>query len=47
MFAVDTEVLPVSDAIAFLTRSLDVTDISVEGVQVDDMVLGLYREYAV
>lgn len=47
VFAVDTEVLPVSDAIAFLTRSLDVTDISVEGVQVDDMVLGLYREYAV
>ncbi len=47
VFAVDTAVLPVSDAIAFLTRSLDVTDISVEGVQVDEMVLGLYREYAV
>lgn len=42
---VDTNVLSISDAIAFLSRSMDITDISVQGVQVEDMVLRMYKEY--
>ena len=35
------------DAIAQLARGLEITDVSVQGASVDDIVLGLYREYSV
>ena len=45
VFGVDTAIISISDAIAMLSRTLEVNDISVAGVPVDDMVLRLYKEY--
>ena len=45
VFDVDTAIMSISDAIAMLSRTLEVNDISVAGVPVDDMVLRLYKEY--
>ena len=45
MFSVDTEVTSVARAISELSNALSITDVSVEGVQVEDMVLSLYKEY--
>lgn len=42
---VDTEVMTVARAISLLSEHMDITDISVEGAQVEDMVLSLYKEY--
>ena len=45
VFSVDTEVTSVARAISELSNALSITDVSVEGVQVEDMVLSLYKEY--
>lgn len=45
VFSVDTGVLSVARAISVLSDALSLTDVSVEGVQVEDMVLSLYKEY--
>lgn len=45
ILAVDLDVISVSEAIAELSKKLDVTDISVTGATVDEMVVSLYKEY--
>lgn len=45
--ALDTNVISVSNAIAELSKSLDVTDISVEGATAEEMVVSLYKEYRI
>lgn len=43
--AVDTSLLPVSQAIGALSRSLEITDLTVAGSSVDEVVLSLYRDF--
>ncbi len=44
---VDTDVLSVSDAIAKISQGTDVTDISVAGATAEEMVVSLYKEFAI
>jgi ABC-2 type transport system ATP-binding protein len=44
-FAVDTDVLSVSQAIAALTECAEVTDLSVEGASAEELVVSLYEEF--
>ena len=46
-FTVDTDVCPVSRAIEQLSRHADITDLSVEGVTADELVVSLYEEFAI
>ncbi|MEG1776151.1 MAG: ATP-binding cassette domain-containing protein, partial [Clostridia bacterium] len=45
VFAVDTQALPISRAIALLSGALEVRDLCVEGVSAEEMVLQLYEEF--
>lgn len=45
VLTVDTETLPVSAAIAHLSQEMDITDLSVTGASVEDMVISLYQEF--
>jgi len=45
VIAVDTNVISVSDAIAAISKNLEVTDISVAGATAEEMVVSLYEEY--
>lgn len=47
VIAIDTEVLTVSAAIAYLAGKVDLHDFSVDSVTVDDVVVGLYKEYRI
>ena len=47
VFSVDTAVLGVSEAIARLARSMDITDVSVESASLDELVVRLYKEYRI
>ncbi|MGN6714766.1 ABC transporter ATP-binding protein [Anaerocolumna jejuensis] len=44
---VDTEVLKVSEAISCLSSQTEITDISVAGASLDDVVVGLYKQYEI
>jgi ABC-2 type transport system ATP-binding protein len=47
IIAIDTEVLTVSATIAYLAGKVDLHDFSVDSVTVDDVVVGLYKEYKI
>lgn len=47
VFQVDTHSLSVSQAMGHLTKEADVTDLSVEGVSMDKVVVSLYEEYEI
>ncbi len=44
---VDTEILKVSQAISYLSSQTDIMDISVAGASLDDVVVGLYKQYEI
>lgn len=44
---IDTEFLPVSQAISYVSSKVDVKDISVIGETVDEMVVSLYKEFEI
>lgn len=44
---VDTGVLKVSEAISYLSSQTEITDISVAGASLDDVVVGLYKQYEI
>lgn len=44
---VDSEVLKVSEAIAHLSAQTEITDISVAGASLDDVVIALYKQYEI
>lgn len=46
-FSVDTDVISVSDAIAFIAGNAEITDLSVESENIDDVVLSLYKEFGI
>ncbi len=43
----DTEKLPVAQAISIISSQVDVTDVSVEGESIDDLVVSLYKEFEI
>jgi len=45
--AFDPSVLPVSDAIAYILKQVDVIDLSVSGISAEQMVAALYEEYSI
>lgn len=45
--SVDTEKLGISEVIADLSARVNLTDLSVEGVSAEELVVGLYREFAI
>jgi len=45
--AVDTGTISVSDAIAWLSAQVAVSDLAVSGATAEEMVLGMYREYRI
>ena len=45
--AVDTAVLPVSQLISEIAARVNVKDISIAGDSVDDVVVGLYKEFEI
>ena len=47
VIVVDTETVPVSDVIAFLSKQTDVLDISVSGSSAEEMVVTLYKEFSI
>ncbi|KUO69867.1 MAG: ABC transporter [Clostridia bacterium BRH_c25] len=47
VFQVDTGVLSISNAISELSKSADITDISVAGATVEEMVVSLYEEFKI
>ena len=44
---IDTKLLSVADAIAQISRGTEVTDISVAGTTAEEMVVSLYKEFAI
>lgn len=44
---VDTSILKVSEVITCLSAQTDITDISVAGASLDDVVVGLYKQYEI
>ena len=47
VFAVDTHVCSVSQAIEQLSRRADIIDLTVEGTTAEELVVSLYREFAI
>ncbi|MDF2942013.1 MAG: ABC-type uncharacterized transport system, ATPase component [Herbinix sp.] len=47
VFDIDMNLLRVSDAIAHITRQVDVKDISVDGPSIDEVVAKLYHQYQI
>jgi ABC-2 type transport system ATP-binding protein len=47
VIAIDIELLTVSAAIAYLAGKVELHDFSVDSVTVDDVVVGLYKEYRI
>ena len=45
--SIDTAQLPVSQALAALSAQTEVTDISVTGQSIDELVVSLYQEFAI
>jgi ABC-2 type transport system ATP-binding protein len=47
VIAIDTDVISISAAVAYLADSVELNDFSVDSVTVDDVVVGLYKEYKI
>lgn len=47
VISVDTELTSISSAIAYLASKCDINDFSVDSATVDDVVVGLYKEYKI
>ena len=47
VFAADTGVISVSEAIAHLAKSANITDLSVTGATAEELVLSLYEEFQI
>lgn len=47
VIAIDTDVISVASAVAYLAASVELNDFSVDSVTVDDVVVGLYKEYKI
>lgn len=45
--ALDSAGLPVPQAVSYLAAMLEITDLSVEGTNVDEMVVSLYRDFQI
>lgn len=45
--AVDTDVISISDVIRRLSETLSISDLSVGGVTADELIVSLYREFAI
>ena len=45
IIAVDTDVISVSSSIAELSKTLDITDVSVSSISAEEMVVSMYREH--
>ena len=45
VFSADTNVISVSRAIEMLSRTLEISDLSVEGTSAEELVVSLYREF--
>lgn len=46
-FLIDTEVIGVSGAIQSLAQNIEITDLSVEGASAEELVVSLYKEFAI
>jgi len=46
-FEIDAKMLSVSEAIAFITKQVDVRDLSVEEASIDEIVVDLYKQYRI
>lgn len=44
---VDTDVISVSDAIGYLSSKVNINDVQVSSITVEDVVVGLYKEYKI
>lgn len=47
VISVDTAVIPISSAITYLASKCDINDFSVDSATVDDVVVGLYKEFKI
>ena len=47
VISVDTEIMSISKAIAYLAERVEINDFTVDSVTVDDVVVGLYKEYRI
>lgn len=47
VISVDTEIMSISKAIAYLAERIEINDFTVDSVTVDDVVVGLYKEYRI
>lgn len=47
VISVDTEIIGISSAISYLTERVEIVDFTVNSATVDDVVVGLYKEYKI
>lgn len=47
VFTVETDQIDVAEAIRQITSKADITDLSVEGISTEDMVVSLYKEFKI
>lgn len=47
VISIDTDIISVSTAIGCLTQQVEIVDFSINSVTVDDVVVGLYKEYKI
>lgn len=45
IFTVDTDSLPVSDAINLISKNVEIRDVSIVGSSIDDVVVSLYKDF--
>ncbi len=47
VISIDTDIISISTAIGYLTQQVEIIDFSINSVTVDDVVVGLYKEYKI
>lgn len=47
VLSIDTNIMPVSSAIAYLAQKIEINDFSVDSITMDDLVVELYKEYKI
>ena len=47
VIALDPAVLPVSQAVSYLSKETELTDVSVSGASAEEMVAALYKEFRI
>jgi ABC-2 type transport system ATP-binding protein len=47
VFVVDTNKIPISDAVSLLSKRADISDISIVGTTAEEMVVSLYEEFKI